>query len=152
MSLPLQARMAHFLRSTEPLGPAAQIQAFRAELTAQGSNMDAAPADTSDGYAVALFGIQAIGICEGDACRLWLCLARTAVGGWSAIDMRHHMRPAQITWAAHVISLPRCHSREALAQACRIILTLSSNTDLLQRATDFATAQNLFPLNLQPTA
>lgn len=133
-----------FVTTTEPLGPAAQIAAFRAELTDQGSDMTAAPADTTDGYAVALFGLQAIGISEGDACRQWLCMARTQIGGWPEPDETPTLRAAQIIWAIHIIANQMHCSRDHLHQACKIVQHLSTNRILRHAADTLARAQHLF--------
>jgi hypothetical protein len=113
------------------------VQAFRDALHADGVLVDAPPGDTSDGYAIALFGIQAIGINEDDTAQQWLCMARTQIGGFTKINTDPAMRTAQILWALHVMSAPpQPMRRDHLSSACQIVLALSSDQTLIDRARD----------------
>lgn len=141
--------MAAFVARVEPLGPMGQRDAMRAEIMAQDGSYDLPP-DTTDGYHIALFGLQAIGINEQDAIRHWLCNARTLLGGFPEVSQDPDMRLPQITWATHIMACANCTriATHHLRAACKIILDLSSNAILRDRAYDLARAQNFFPMNL----
>lgn len=136
-----------FVARVEKLGPMGQRDALRAEFAAQGGSHDLPP-DTTDGFYIALFGLQACGITEHDAVRQWICLARTFLGGFAEVSHDIDMRLPQITWAMHIMACWKCARLDHLRAACQIILALSSNTILRARAEDIARAQNFFPMNL----
>lgn len=141
--------LSAFVARVERLGPMGQREAMRAEIEAQGGSF-ALPPDTTDGYHIALFGLQSVGINEADAIRHWLCNARTLLGGFAEVSQDPDMRLPQISWATHIMACTNCPriATHHLRAACKIILDLSSNTLLRARAYDIARAQNFFPLNL----
>lgn len=141
--------LAAFVARTEQLGPAGQREAIRAEITAQGGRVDLPP-DTADGYHLALFGLQSVGISEDDAIRHWLCTARTLLGGWPIPSDDPALRVPQIVWAMHILSDWLRTPAHHLHAACQIVLRLSSNPILRQRAIDLARTYG-FPTEL-PTA
>ncbi len=140
-------RLAAFVARTERLGPAGQREAMRAEIVNRGGRCDLQP-DTGDGYHIALFGLQSIGISEDDAYRHWLCSARTLLGGFDAPSQDPDMRLPQLTWAAHILACWKCTPLHHLRSACKIILALSTNRPLRDRAGELARTYNMFPLNL----
>ena len=87
-----------------------------------------------------------IGTTEDDAIRLWHCTARQQMGGWQKVDPDPDLRLAQIEWAMWALHHQLHINRDTLRAACRVVRTLSSNSILLARANEIATAQNLFPL------
>lgn len=136
--------MAAFVARVERLGPEGQRAAMRAEFAAQGGDIDLSP-DTTDGFHIALFGLQTCGISESDAVTRWICTARTVLGGFPAPSDDPALRVAQIVWAMHILAAYATTPARHLRAACQIIRRLSSNPVLLARAQDIARIHD-FPL------
>lgn len=133
--------LAAFVTRVEPQGPAGRRDALREEFAAQGGNPNLPP-DTTDGYHIALFGLQACGINEDDAVRQWICIARTLLGGFPKPSHDPNLRMPQILWAMHILGQWQTIPAHHLKSACQIVLTLSSNPTLIARAREVASACN----------
>lgn len=140
-----EAARLDFLTLLDRMPPEAQRGAVLAEIAATAAETHSGK---DSGFALHLYGINAVGSSLQDAIRHWRGMARTMAGGWQLASDDKSLHAAQIEWAAWVLQRQACKcqvNRDHLAGACRIVQQISGNATLRSAAQDLARAQNLFP-------
>lgn len=93
-----------------------------------------------DGMAeIRLHDISAFGLTYHDAAEIWHHRARSAIGGFP--EPAHALRGPQIAWATYCVTHPSETPERALRRACAIIIALSDDWTLRDRATALATGE-----------